>query len=515
MLRSLLAAALVLCGATAANAAVISVVSMQYSAAQPVPHLHYEGGTDAGDVAQLQAVYDSFVKCRIECLGPDGGSTAVLTLNGPGGNYYEGLALADFLRANHITTVVERGASCYSACAFAFLGGSGYSSMERYRTYIDRQIEPGAILGFHAPYRDEASFLEALEQRGAGEMMTESRDSLSRMVRELVKWNVDPEIIHYMMGMGPDRTYDIVNADDYYLIRAALPPSAARDWITDLPSAVRNACMRLLAISDRGDPLSYREFFDMPWVDDLGTNELGKTVSGYRWSDELLDVGSCGIDSAVDGVTPEMHVATYFSPSLPAAPGTPGTIATDTNYWNVEQGWSSAGAGRNPLKHVFQKGALNHYWLPVGVNVDSLDLPGELAILANRFFTAFPPLLPTIDSRLELVSSTATSRVSRLGDVWVFEQTGPKLLFDSAVADPGLGLTYSNDGASDFGFVRDGTYADGTPFTWFGFANGDNAAVVRIFVSHPDGSPPTEDEKALLRELQCAVDFQGLKLGCG
>ncbi|HEY0855151.1 MAG TPA: hypothetical protein VGD86_10000 [Devosia sp.] len=508
MLRLLLAAATVLAGITAANAAQISIVSMQYSAAQPVPHIHYEGGTEGGDVAQLQQVYDSFVKCRTECLGGDGGSTAVLTMNGPGGSYYEGLALADFIRANHITTVIERGMTCYSACAFAFLGGSGYSSMQRYGTYVDRQIEPGAILGFHAPYRDEASFLEALEQRGAGEVMTESRDSLSRMVRELVKWNVDPEIIHYMMGMGPDKTYDIVNADDYYLVRASLPPTRAQDWITDLPEAVKNACMRLLAISERGDPLSYRNFFDMPYQE-LGTTESGDIVSGYRWSDELLNVGSCGLDNAAAGITDKMHLATYFTPGLA------GTIAPDTNYWNVEQGWSSAGAGRNPLKDVFQKGALNHYFLPVGVNIDSLDLPGEMSILWNRFFTAFPPALPVMDPRLEVVSSDADSRVSRLGDIWVFEQTGPKLLFDTAAADPGLGLNLTNNGTNTTGFVREGTYADGTPFKWFGFANGDAATVVRMFVSRTDGTPATTDEIALMHELQCAADFQGLKLGCG
>lgn len=508
MLKLLFAAAMVLAATNAASAAKISIVSMQYSAAQPVPHIQYDGDTVAGDVAQLQAVYESFVKCRTECLGSDGGSTAVLTLNGPGGNYYEGLALADFIRANHITTVIERGASCYSACAFAFLGGSGYSSMQRYGTYVDRQIEPGAILGFHAPYRDEASFLEALEQRGAGEIMGESRDSLSTMVRELVKWNVDPEIIHYMMGMGPDKTYDIVNADDYYMVRAALPPTPAADWITDLPTAVKNACMRLLAIANRGDPLSYVNFFDMPF-EDLGKTELGDTVSGYRWSNELLDVGSCGLDNAAAGVTGKMHLATYFSP------GITGAIAADTNYWNVEDGWSSASAGRNPLKDVFQKGALNHYFLPVGVNVDSLDLPGEMSILWNRFFTAFPPALPTMDPRLELVSETADSRVSRLGDIWVFEQTGPKLLFDSAVADPGLGLNLTNDGANETGFVREGTYPDGTPFKWFGFTNGDAASVVRIIVSRTDGTPATDEEIATMGQLQCAADFQGLKLGCG
>ncbi len=507
MLRLLLAAATLLAGATAASAAQVSIVSMQYSAAQPVPHIHYEGDTAAGDVAQLQAVYDSFVKCRTECIGGDGGSTAVLTMNGPGGNYYEGLALADFIRANHITTVIERGASCYSACAFAFLGGSGYSSMQRYRTYVDRQIEPGAILGFHAPYRDEASFLQALEQRGANEIMGESRDSLSTMVRELVKWNVDPEIIHYMMGMGPDKTYDIVNADDYYMVRASLPPTPASDWITDLPSAVKNACMRLLAIANRSDPLAYANFFDMPY-EELGISEQKKTVSGYRWSTELLNVTSCGLEDAAAGVTDQMHLATYFTSGLT------GMMGADTNYWNIREGWSSAGAGRNPLKDVFQKGALNHYFLPVGVNIDSLDLPGEMSILWNRFFTAFPPALPTMDPRLEVVSEGADSRVSRLGDVWVFEQTGPKLLFDSAVADPGLGLNLTNNGANDTGFVREGIYPDGTPFKWFGFANGDAATVVHILVSRTDGTPATDEEIALMGQLQCAADFQGLKLGC-
>lgn len=508
MLRLLLAAAIVMAGVTAASAAQISIISMQYSAAQPVPHIHYEGETLAGDVAQLQQVYESFIKCRLECIGGDGGSTAVLTLNGPGGNYYEGLALADFLRANHITAVIERGMECYSACAFAFLGGSAYSSMSRYGTYVDRQIEPGAILGFHAPYRDEASFLQALEQRGANEVMVESRDSLSTMVRELVKWNVDPEIIHYMMGMGPEQTYNVVNADDYYLVRAALPPTPAGTWITDLPEAVKNACMRLLAIANRGDPLGYRNYFDMPYQD-LGSTPEGTIVSGYRWSDEVLNVTSCGLEDAAAGVTDKMHLATYFSPSLD------GTIGPDTNYWNVEQGWSSAGAGRNPLKDVFQKGPLNHYFLPVGVNIDSLDLPGEMNILWNRFFTAFPPALPTMDARLEVVSSSATSRVSRLGDIWVFEQAGPKLLFDTAAADPGLGLTLTNNGTNTTGFVREGTYADGTPFKWFGFANGDASTVVRMFVSRTDGTAATAEEIALMRELQCVADFQGLKLGCG
>jgi len=508
MLKYLLAATLYFAGALTANAAVISIVSMQYSAAQPIPHIHYEGDTVTGDVETLRGIYESFVKCRIECLGPDGASTAVLTMSGPGGAYSEGLALADFLRQNHIATVVERGAVCYSACAFAFLGGSGYSSQQGMGTYIDRQIEPGGIVGFHAPYRDEASFLQALEERGPGELMGESRDSLSIMVRELVKWNVDPEILSYMVGMGPNQTYDVVAADDYYLIRAALPPTPARAWITDLPEAVKNVCLRLLAIDSRSDPLTLKNIIDVPWQDDIGTTEFSGTASGYHWNDNVLDIGGCGITAESMATDGDYEISLFWNPGLD------GKIAGGTSFFNRLQGWSSAGPGRNPLKRILQKGPMNHYFLPVGVPIDSLDLPGEVAILDNRFVTILPPLMPVMDSELEVVVTTASSRISHIGNVWVFEQTGPKLLFQSAVAAPGTGVTYSNDAASEAGFIRDGVYADGTPFTWFGFASGDAAAVVRVIVSHADGSPATAEETALLRRIQCAADFQGLRLGC-
>ncbi|HEY9009833.1 MAG TPA: hypothetical protein VIN06_02340 [Devosia sp.] len=504
----LLAAALAVAGVTSANAATISIVSMQYSAAQPVPHIHYEGETYAGDVDTLRGIYESFVHCRIECSGPDGASTAVLTMNGPGGNYGEGLALADFLRENHIATVVERGMSCYSACAFAFLGGSGYASMQGLGTYIDRQIEPGGIVGFHAPYRDEASFLQALEERGATEIMSESRDSLALMVQELVKWNVDPEILSYMVGKGPNDLYNVLAADDYYLIRAALPPTPAEGWITDLPSAVKNACLRLLAIDTRSDPLTLQNWIDVPWQDDIGTTEFGGTVAGYHWNDNLLDIGGCGITSASAATDGDYEISLFWNPGLD------GHLEAGTTFFNRIDGWSSAGPGRNPVKRILQKGPMNHYFLPVGVPIDDLDLPGEVDVLANRFFTALPPLLPSMDPELVTVASTASSRISQIGNVFVFEQTGPKQLFDSAVAAPGAGVTFSNDAVTEVGFVREGAYADGTPFSWFGFANGDAAAVVRIIVVRTDGLPATAEEMATVRRIQCAAEFQGLKLGC-
>lgn len=494
---------------SSASAATISIVSMQYSAAHPVPHLSYDGETADGDVATLQGMYETFVKCRLSCIGPEGGATAVLTLNGPGGSYYEGLALADFLRENHIATVVERGSTCYSACAFAFLGGSGWSSQDGVGTYVDRMVEPGSIVGFHAPYADEASFTDALKERGAMAMQGQTRDSLALMVRELVKWNVDPEVIFKMVGMGPDETYNLVTAEDLYLARVTLPPTPSSGWITDLPSAIREVCLRLLAIDERGDPYDMYARFQSEYTPQLGKAAFAGPISGFTLGDRVLDIGSCAatdVSMATDG---DYEIALYFTPGLD------GLNAASTSFFNRQQGWSSAGVGRNPLKRIFAKGPLNSYFLPLDADLDSLDLPGEADIDRNRFNTLLPPLLPTLPSDLIVDASTSSSRVSHLGDVFVFERVGSRLLFDSAAAVSGLGRSYGNAAANDTSFVREGVFNDtAATFSWLGLLNGEAGAVVEAIVIKSDGSAPTDADIATLRRIQCETDFQGMRLDC-
>ncbi|ODT08997.1 MAG: hypothetical protein ABS35_43935 [Kaistia sp. SCN 65-12] len=493
-----------------ASAATISIVSMQYSAAHPVPHLHYEGETLDGDVATLQNMYDTFVKCRLSCIGPDGGATAVLTLNGPGGSYYEGLALADFLRANHIATVVERGSSCYSACAFAFLGGSAWSSQEGVGTYVDRMVEPGSVVGFHAPYADEEAFINALNERGAMAMQGQTRDSLARMVKELVKWNVDPEVIFKMVGMGPDQTYNLLTAEDLYLARVTLPPTPSSGWITDLPSAIREACFRLLAIDERADPYDMQWRFESDYTPSIGKAEFAGSISGYKLGDRLLDIGSCSATDASMATDGDYEIALYFTPGLD------GLNAASTSFFNRQHGWSSAGVGRDPLKRIFAKGPLNSFFLPLDADIDSLDLPGEADIDANRFNTALPPLLPTMPTDLIVDASTPTSRVSHLGDVFVFERVGSRRLYDSALAQGALGRAYTNDVSSETGFVREGAFVDtAATFSWFGILNGESSVVVEAIVIKPNGEAPTDEDLATLRRVQCETDFLGSKLNCG
>jgi hypothetical protein len=492
-----------------ARAATISIVSMHYSSGHPVPHFHYEGSTLDGDVKTLRDMYETFVPCRLDCIGPDGGATAVLTLNGIGGSYYEGLLLADFLRENHIATVVERGMRCYSACAFGFLGGSGWSSQEGIGTYVDRMVEPGSVLGFHAPYADEDAFLSAIYQRGAMGAQGQTRDSLALMVKELVKWNVDPEVLFKMVGMGPDETYDLRTADDLYLARVALPPTPTSAWITDLPSAVRNVCARLLAVDERASPIEMIDRFLSGWTPQIGSTALLGPISGYTLGDRPLDIGNCAITDKSAATDGEYEIALYFTP------GIDGTNAPGTSFFNRQNGWSSAGTGGNPLKRILQKGALNHYFLPLGVDLDSLDLPGEVAIDRNRYNLRLPPLLPAMDEQLGVDATTPTSRVSHIGNVWVFERVGTAELYNTALADAGLGRTMAPAIFNGGSFFRQGTYdSTGASFMSLGFIEGDASAVIDIIALNGPGTAATPEQLRTMNAIACAASFLTSSLTC-
>ena len=124
--------------AAPALAGTVTLQSMQFSAGKPVPHLHYEGEVIEGDLERIAAAVSQYVDCDPKTLPDTGGNCAVITMTSEGGNYVEGLRIAHFLRENAIATWVKTGSYCYSACAFAFLGGSGHSSWHATGDYIDR-----------------------------------------------------------------------------------------------------------------------------------------------------------------------------------------------------------------------------------------------------------------------------------------------------------------------------------------------------------------------------------------
>ena len=115
--------------------------------AAPGCQLKLEGPIEAGDSEKLSAALDA--------LGSAGGfdsRNVSLCLNSLGGNYDEALKLiTTVLKHTNVATVVDRGAECYSACAFLFLAGNAQRS-EDGELAPDRTLDVRATLGFHAPY---------------------------------------------------------------------------------------------------------------------------------------------------------------------------------------------------------------------------------------------------------------------------------------------------------------------------------------------------------------------------
>jgi hypothetical protein len=112
----------------------------------PSCQLKLEGTIEAGDSEKLHPAVMALYSSGFE------GPLVNLCLNSLGGNYDEALNLILELLYSNISTVVDRGAECYSACAFVFLAGNVAKSTKDGEIEPNRTLDVGATLGFHAPY---------------------------------------------------------------------------------------------------------------------------------------------------------------------------------------------------------------------------------------------------------------------------------------------------------------------------------------------------------------------------
>ena len=120
-----------------------------------------DGEIVTGDLANLAAARAQVEKLVGDRLAVNWSMAAqwasrspVLCLNSRGGNFAEGLRIADYLMAvgadHEVTTYVENRAECYSACALLFLAGR--LNDRGGESYPARFLHVGGRVGFHAPY---------------------------------------------------------------------------------------------------------------------------------------------------------------------------------------------------------------------------------------------------------------------------------------------------------------------------------------------------------------------------
>ncbi|ODT82521.1 MAG: hypothetical protein ABS76_07850 [Pelagibacterium sp. SCN 64-44] len=495
----------------------IQLVSNHYSAERFVPHFQFTGPVLDGDAATLSYLFDQLVECDVQALPAEGGNCAVVSLHSPGGNYIEGLRLARLLRERAVATVVRANSECYSACAFAFLGGSGYSSQAGVGAYNDRFIEPRGILGFHAPYFAPDNLGTLVAEHGMDTVLGASRDDIALMVQRLVEWNVDSNILGYVVSMGPDETYDVTSGEDYYLTRAHLPPSPLGHWFGDKQTAIRNACLRLLAHHRNSFLDEAPDAVGAEFLQDLVTNETGQSLSGFRIGpDNPLGVTYCALPAGQADLQGDVDL------SLFTAPGVSGAARPMLTLFHRPDGWSSLGTGSQADRRLFKKGGFNAmFTAPFGSLADRAT--DALDYLDFQRFDNFNPQFPVgsdlprpqTNLPLALIGSTHSSDIFEYGDHRIVVQIGNPLLLDvGKTLLPVRNVTIELNSATDLGFVYAGTYPSGRPFVWFSLSAYDDglAALVEIEAK----SVPLDLDAAIAEQyaIGCSFSFLGSDLTC-
>ncbi|MEM5500349.1 hypothetical protein WNY59_01965 [Ahrensia kielensis] len=511
-------AAIALGGATIpVMAANVSFVALHYSADRFVPQFHFDGPVVEGDTDALSALIDKFVECTPHALDPNGNNCAVVTLNSPGGNYIEGLRLAALMRERAIATVIEETAKCYSACAFAFLGGTGYSSQEGVGAYIDRMIEPGGILGFHAPYFAPDALGTLVAEFGLDKVLGASRDDISLMIQQLVDWNVNPNALSHIVRMGPSQTYDIVSGGDYTLLWAQLPPAPSHYWNSNMASAVRNACINLLAHHLNTLPNAVIKSVSQEPEIGLVNNEQGQSLVGYRLeADSPLAASYCALPQEQFESGGEIDLALY------TAAGVSGTARPLVSLFNRTEGWSTMGAGGNPTRRNMQKGSMSHLFVGTVGPIES-DFVKFMSYLPLRKFARFNQAggliemaeFPVSELPMTLLGESKKGQVLQHGEQQVIVETGSELLYNTARHelarryDVAVTLTVDYDN----GFVVGGFYDSKRPYLWVGL-KGNNGAATLLRIETPD---IPLDMNAALKEQEkvaCSFKLHGYGLGC-
>lgn len=194
-----------------------------------------EGKIEPGDLAKFQSVF------RVE---DSNDNISILCMNSQGGNFAEGIEIALYLREAAVGTHVDKTNTCLSACAIAFMGG---------RIALDdssgprRSLEPGGLLGFHAPEPDisfatndrvliETAYTSAISAIGHLTESVESIDFPLTLLARLLRSH-GPDF-HYIDDIG-----DVVRYDIDLVIKNGIEPSRG---------TIINACDYVFSLH-RGD----------------------------------------------------------------------------------------------------------------------------------------------------------------------------------------------------------------------------------------------------------------------
>lgn len=497
-LYSLLASLLFSLTSTALGAE-FTYVAPEFSKTHTVPLIKLSGTIESGDVKLLEAALSAAYMGQ----KPDGGTTqAVVSLSSEGGSFQAGQELADYFRKNAIGTIVERGNACISACAVAFLGGRGFWPTGGIGFYKLRLVEPGATVGFHAPYFPAAGVAPAMVPK----LVEGTRLSIAQLIQVLETNDVDPKVMYRVVEMGPDQRLTIDTIGDLFNFRLNLPSFPESTIALREADKVRNACLKLLVL-EYGQTTNWQNQF-LAKSASIRKDSKGKRWNGFTFDDAPYGIRYCG--------QLQDQSASAGDRTIQLLGG------LDDDDIEVKRSVTVAAEGWSYVSSMFSYRSilpLNYWYLPNEVKLSDLaKQPVSAAISKERWGDASAlPLLklgggPSVD-----VYTSDRHRVAKIGPFIVYVHAGAASLFDKFKQedlDRASGVSFKklfNDAA----ILSGRRTKPNSVFYWFALREGARSAIVRIEHSTGPSGLQTDAERALTQEIACKTRLGAARIPCG
>jgi hypothetical protein len=250
-------------------------------------NLRLDGPVEPGDLEKLVSLVGA-QRAR------DLNNVPRLCLSSPGGDYREGLRIAEYLMTENIGTAVAGDAECYSACAIVFMGGTF-----PWKGEINRYLHARGILGFHAPYIPDAEGKRLVDADQVRLAFAEGIKSMSEFMRlgvgNRVK-RIEPDLMAEMLAQGPN---------DFYLVDTIGKAIRFRIHLfgIDRPPAVDDSGMCNACVNMNYFALErYGTGGDSDLCKDLAPPRRETFPKGARWTNDIAPrMGECAIDVTIEG----------------------------------------------------------------------------------------------------------------------------------------------------------------------------------------------------------------------
>ena len=184
---------------------------------------------------------------------------ATIELSSAGGDVYEGLKIGYLLREYSVASVVRARDLCLSACALAFLGGTGSRAGPIF--VPSRSIDIGGQVGFHNFSLNTNSELvpEAKDAR-AGLIVgfSMARGGASALVRYATTMGIDMSFVASMLGRSPEQWEYIDRAQTFMALQVC--PIGAKPPRQSPAATAANICNNATSGLSPVSPMQARQF---------------------------------------------------------------------------------------------------------------------------------------------------------------------------------------------------------------------------------------------------------------